>query len=213
MPVALEPVDTSDRFRIASISKVITGTVVLQLVADGTLELDQPVGELLGDHLGVDVSGRPPAEITVRQLLSHTSGFNEFDHTFFRRGVESCREAAVRGLTLGVQFDPGTTYNYSNMNFCLLSILIEIVTGQPYETVVHERLLAPLGINGMRMAGTFDSATRRGRPPVVPQPQLHGGSRRRRHRGRRRRATSSRSSTRSTTRSRGSIRSRTTSPN
>src|SRR5688572_13157801 len=42
------------------------------------------------------------------------------------------------------------------MNFCLLSILIEIVTGQPYETVVHERLLAPLGINGMRIAGTFD---------------------------------------------------------
>lgn len=167
VPVVLEPVKASDRFRIASISKVITGTVVLQLVADGTLQLDQPVGELLGDHLGVDVSGRPPAEITVRELLSHTSGFNEFNRTFFGHGVENCREAAVRGLTLGVQFDPGTTYNYSNMNFCLLSILIEIVTGQPYETVVNQRLLAPLGITGMRMAGTFDP-----RPDEVVHPSF-----------------------------------------
>ena len=155
-PIVLEPVDASDRFRIASISKVITGTVALQLVDDGTLTLDDPVGALLGDHLGVEVRGRPPAAITVRQLLSHTSGFSEFYDTFFSRRVESCREAAARGLDAGVQFDPGTTYEYSQMNFCLLSILIEIVTGKPYETVVQERLLTPLGINGMRLAGTFD---------------------------------------------------------
>ena len=156
VPVVLEPVEVSDRFRIASISKLITGTVALQLVADGTLTLDDPVGELLGDQLGVDVTGRPPAAITVRHLLSHTSGFSEFYDTFFSRRVESCREAAARGLDAGVQFDPGTTYEYSQMNFCLLSILIESVTGEPYETVVQERLLAPLGINGMRLAGTFD---------------------------------------------------------
>ena len=135
---------------------MITGTVVLQLVADGTLTLDDPVGELLGNHVGVDVAGRPPEAITVRQLLSHTSGFSEFYDTFFSRRVESCREAAARGLDAGVQFDPGTTYEYSQMNFCLLSLLIEIVTGKPYETVVQERLLTPLGINGMRLAGTFD---------------------------------------------------------
>jgi D-alanyl-D-alanine carboxypeptidase len=166
-PVPLEPVSATDRFRIASISKVITGTVVLQLVADGSLGLDEPVGELLGDHLGVDVTGRPPAAITVRQLLSHTAGFSEFDNTFFSRGVESCREAAARGLREGVQFDPGTTYNYSNMNFCMLSIVIEVVTGQPYETVVQDRLLDPLGINGMRLAGTFDP-----RPDEVIHPSF-----------------------------------------
>ena len=70
----------------------------------------------------------------MRQLLSHTAGFNEFRDTFFSRGVENCREAAARGLESGVQFDPGTTYEYSNMNFCLLRFLIEVVTGQPYET-------------------------------------------------------------------------------
>jgi D-alanyl-D-alanine carboxypeptidase len=151
-----DPVEPTDRFRIASISKVITGTVVLQLVNDGRISLDDPVGPLLGEFLGVDVAGRPPAAITVRHLLSHTAGFGAYRDTFFGRGVESCREAAERGLTSGVMYDPGTTYEYSNMNFCMLTMLIEAVTGEPYERVVQTRLLGPLGISGMRLAGTFD---------------------------------------------------------
>ncbi|MDQ3544788.1 MAG: beta-lactamase family protein, partial [Actinomycetota bacterium] len=75
-PPPLEPVDSTDRFRLASLSKVVTGIVVLQLVEDGELGLDQAVGGLLGDALGVDVSGRPVEAITVRGLLSHTTGFN-----------------------------------------------------------------------------------------------------------------------------------------
>jgi len=164
-----EAVETTDRFRIASISKMITGTVVLQLVADGTLTLDDPVGPTLGAYLGVDVTGRPVAGITVRQLLSHTSGFGVYDRTFFKRGVESCREAAARGLSEGLETDPGTTYRYSNMNFCVLGQLIEAVTGEPYEQVVTERLLVPLGITDLRLAGTFDP-----RPDEVIHPSFPG---------------------------------------
>ena len=80
---------------------MITGIVALQLVADGTLTLDEPVGELLGDHLGVDVTGRPPAAITVRQLLSHTSGFSEFYDTFFSRRVESAARPPPAAWTPG----------------------------------------------------------------------------------------------------------------
>lgn len=151
-----EPVETTDRFRIASISKVITGTVVLQLVDAGQLALDQVVGDLLGQRTGVDVAGRPVAQITVRQLLSHTSGFGVFDRTFFRGGASSCEDAARIGMSEGVQFEPGTTYTYSNMNFCLLGLVIEAVTGLPYEQAVYEMLLEPLGISGPRLAGTFD---------------------------------------------------------
>ena len=212
IPVVLEPVDVSDRFRIASISKVITGTVVLQLVADGTLTLDEPVGELLGDHLGVDVTGRPPAAITVRQLLSHTSGFSEFYDTFFSRGVESCREAAARGLDAGVQFDPGTTYEYSNMNFCMLSILIEIVTGtalrdrRPRASARAARHRRDASRRDVRPATRTRSSTRRSR--IATTWRCSTGP----ARGWRRRPTWSRSSTRSTTPSRDSIRCRTISP-
>lgn len=154
--VAPEPVTPATRFRIASISKVITGTVVLQLVEDGTLGLDQPVGGLLGQAVGVDVTGRPFESVTVRQLLSHTSGFGTYQETFFRGRAGSCREAAAIGATNGLQHNPGTTYHYSNMNYCMLQILIETVTGRDYQEVVYERLLTPLGITGMRLAGTFD---------------------------------------------------------
>ena len=94
---ALEPVTTDDRFRIASLSKMLTGTVVLQLVQDGHLQLDQAVGGILGSYLGVDVSGTPAASITVRQLLSHTSGFGVYQNTFFGGGADSCPDAVRRG--------------------------------------------------------------------------------------------------------------------
>jgi D-alanyl-D-alanine carboxypeptidase len=167
-PPPPEPVDVTDRFRIASLSKIITGTVTLQLVEAGQLSLDEPVGGRLGAALGVDVAGRPAESITVRQLLAHTTGFNEFRNTFFGRGVENCREAGARGLAEGLQYDAGTTYQYSNMNFCLLGLLIEDVTGEPYEQAVYERLLTPLGISGMRLAGTFDPDPNEVRHPSVP---------------------------------------------
>ena len=167
-PPPPEPVDVTDRFRIASLSKLITGTVALQLVDAGELSLDEPVGARLGAALGIDVAGRPVESITVRQLLAHTTGFNEFRNTFFGHGVENCREAGARGLAEGLQYNAGTTYQYSNMNFCLLGLLIEAVTGQSYEQAVYERLLTPLGITGMRLAGTFDPDPSEVRHPSVP---------------------------------------------
>ena len=181
---ALEPVTTDDRFRIASLSKLLTGTVVLQLVQDGDLQLDQAVGGILGSYLGVNVSGTPAASITVRQLLSHTSGFGVYQNTFFRGGADSCPDAVRRGLGRGLEFSPGTTYNYSNMNFCALGVLIEAVTGQDYLDAVYQRLLTPLGITGMRLAGTFDRDPTGGDPPVESRAQLHGGARPGRRMGR-----------------------------
>jgi D-alanyl-D-alanine carboxypeptidase len=168
-PLALEPVEVTDRFRIASISKILTGTVTLQLVDAGDLSLDEPVAPRLAEHLGIGLTGQAVETVTVRQLLSHTSGFGPFERTFFGHGVESCREAAIRGFAVGLDSTPGTTYRYSNMNFCVLGQLIEAVTGEPYEDAVRELLLEPLGIGGMRMAGTFDV-----RPDEVVHPSFPG---------------------------------------
>jgi D-alanyl-D-alanine carboxypeptidase len=151
-----ELADTDDRFRIASISKVITAIVALQLVEDGTLELDQPVGELLAQRVGATIRTESVRNITVRELLSHTSALPKDAPTFFSGRVSSCEEAGADGLSGGLNGTPGGVYDYSNMNFCLLGLLIEQVTGKPYQDVVYERLLTPLGITGMRVAGTFD---------------------------------------------------------
>jgi D-alanyl-D-alanine carboxypeptidase len=149
-----EPVELTDRFRIASISKTITAIVAMQLVEDGTLTLDDPVGELLARHLGLAVVDPDAVTITVRELLSHTAGFPQHETTFFGNGATSCADAAAQGLSRSVS--PGAGFRYSNMSYCVLGVLIEAVTGKTYERVVGERLLTPLGISGMRMAGTYE---------------------------------------------------------
>lgn len=158
MPPAteIEPAEPTDRFRVASISKVITAAVVLQLVEAGQLQLDAPVGPRLAEALGVVITDPAVATVTARHLLSHTSGFGSHRSTFFGGGADSCAAAGRTGLSRGLERPPGTSYHYSNMNYCLLGLLIEAVTGESYETVAERQLLAPLGIEGMRMAGTFD---------------------------------------------------------
>ena len=149
-----DPVETSDRFRIASISKTITAIVTMQLVEAGLLTLDDPVGPIVAGHLGLASYDPDVATITVRELLSHTAGFPQHEGTFFANGASSCVDAATQGLSSGVR--SSTTFDYSNMSYCVLGILIEAVTGKTYERVVYERLLTPLGISGMRMSSTYD---------------------------------------------------------
>ncbi len=143
------------RFRIASNSKTITAITVLQLVEEGLIGLDEPVLDRLADRLGVTLAGAEMSRVTVRQLLSHRSGFAERFDVFFRGGAYSCEEAARRGLTEGLGHAVGG-YDYSNMNFCLLGLLIEDATQRSYERVVDDRLLRPLGITDMRTARTHD---------------------------------------------------------
>jgi D-alanyl-D-alanine carboxypeptidase len=148
--------EAEDRFRLASISKTITAITALQLVEAGTLDFDAPIGSLLASDLGVGAPAAGVAALTVRQLLTHRSGFAQYEDLFFRNEVGSCREAAVVGLTQSLQGTPGGRFQYSNLNFCLLGIAIEVLTGERYENVVRREVLDPLGVDGMRLADTFD---------------------------------------------------------
>lgn len=149
-----DPVETTDRFRIASISKTVSAIVALQLVEDGVLTLDDAVGQTLIDHLGLSAFDPDVPSTTLRELLSHTAGFPQHEGTFFGNGATSCVDAATQGLSSSVS--AGNGFRYSNMSYCSLGVLIEAVTGKTYERVVYERLLTPLGIGGMRMSSTYD---------------------------------------------------------
>ncbi len=142
------------RFRIASVSKMFTAVVIMQLADEHRLDLDKSFTQQLGMAGPFD---DPRVEtITVRQLLSHTSGFPVSRGLYFKRGVETWQQAAQTALTLTLQSDPGTAFQYSNTNFCELGLLIESVTGQPFESVISERVLQPLGIDA-HMAPTADT--------------------------------------------------------
>ena len=154
--IAGEPVEPTDRFRVASISKTILAVTALELVEDGVLALDDPVGSLLATRLDVSSPTGGTEAITLRHLLTHRTGFPQYEDLFFRNEVASCPDAARAGFTRPLQSVAGTSFQYSNMNFCVLGLLIEQVTGTPYAQVVHEQVLTPLGITSMRTAGTFD---------------------------------------------------------
>lgn len=152
IPGTFDAVTPADRFRIASISKVITAITALQLVEEGLVGLDEPVGELAAFEAGVATPSARAAGVTVRQLLTHTTGFPQYESLFFRNQVGSCEEAAAVGLTGSM----GGGFRYSNMNSCVLGLVIENLTGRSYEAAAYERLLTPLGISGMRLAPTYD---------------------------------------------------------
>ncbi len=139
-------------FRIASVSKVLTATVVLQLVQEGALDLDESLASAWGAPL-VTVDPRVQ-QITVRQLLGHTSGLGLLRDTFFKNGVSDWHDAAAVAIGSVLEHDPGTFYHYSNANFVVLGALVERLTGQTLPQVVRDRVLTPLGITSARMATT-----------------------------------------------------------
>jgi CubicO group peptidase (beta-lactamase class C family) len=133
-------------FQIGSITKVLTATLVQQLADEGRVDLDRPVRtwlpELrLGDESAASV-------ITVRQLLTHTAGFEGDVFTDTGKG-DDCVERYVDLLADVPQlFAPGEMWSYNNAGFCILGRLVEVVRGAPYDTCLRARLLDPLGLTG-----------------------------------------------------------------
>ncbi|HEX2783998.1 MAG TPA: serine hydrolase domain-containing protein [Ilumatobacteraceae bacterium] len=142
------------RFRLASVSKMLTAITIMQLIDEGSIELDKP----FVDQLGVAGPFDDPrlATITVRQLLSHTSGFPVSRAIFFGHGVDDWHQAAAAAFGQVLLFDPGSAFRYSNTNFCLLGLLIEKVTGQTFDAAIEERVLEPIGAKA-HLAPTFDT--------------------------------------------------------
>jgi D-alanyl-D-alanine carboxypeptidase len=145
--------DDDAPFRIASISKVLTSVVVLQLAEEGALRLDDTLG-----GLGMVPAGAADPQIsgiTVRQLLQHTSGIGKLRTVFFGAAAATDWHAAADiALRTPLAAPPGTLYAYSNANYVILGTLVEHLTGAPLAAEVDQRVFTPLGITGASMATT-----------------------------------------------------------
>jgi D-alanyl-D-alanine carboxypeptidase len=139
------------RFRIASITKTFTATLVLQLVHERKLALSDTLGRLLPKVLP-DADG-----VTVEQLLTHTSGIPDYltDPRFMAAivdGGEHTRKWPPRALLGYVgKLSRSGGYRYSNTNFILLGLIIEKATGQPYTQVLRTRIIEPLGLRATEL--------------------------------------------------------------
>jgi len=151
-------------FRIASVSKPITGVAIMKLIEEGKLNLSDKVfgsGAILGTTSGSDSYSDWEKEITVRHLLEHTAGGDQWNNEgdgnasapMFSK--PSYNHSELIGWVLderNPEKEPGTEYDYSNFGYCVLGRIIEEVTGQTYEDYVKDNILQPTGAGNMYIA-------------------------------------------------------------
>lgn len=153
--------DASGRWRIASVSKVFVATLVLQLVAEKRVGLDEPVQRYLPGLLPY------PEQISVRQLLQHTSGLPrdlapedtwasgpEVDTERFEH-FDSDDQIRLSVTKQPLQFKPGTSWAYSNTGYNVLGLLVEKTTRKPLERALAERITGPLHLRDTSLPRDF----------------------------------------------------------
>ncbi|MFH0518152.1 serine hydrolase domain-containing protein [Streptomyces sp. M41] len=161
-----KPRSADDRYRVGSITKTFVATVLLQLEAEGELSLDDTVEDWLPGV--VEGNGHDGGRITLRQLLNHTSGiYNytadaDFGRTYFlkdgffehRYDTKKPAELVALAMTHKPDFEPGTSWNYSNTNYIVAGMVIEKATGRSYGTEIRERIIEPLHLTATSVPGT-----------------------------------------------------------
>ncbi|MDQ6769587.1 MAG: beta-lactamase family protein [Gemmatimonadota bacterium] len=166
------------RYAIGSISKQFTAAAILLLQQEGRLSINDPVSKFIP---GLTRGN----EVTVRQLLSHTSGYQDFwpqDYVMpMMLSATTPQSIADRWGKQPLDFDPGTRWQYSNTNYTLAGMVVEKASGMPFFQFVRTRLLQPVGMNSARdfdvNPRTVDATgyLRYGLGPLRPAPDAGAG--------------------------------------
>ncbi|MFE3628184.1 serine hydrolase domain-containing protein [Streptomyces goshikiensis] len=160
------------RFRAGSVTKTFTAAVVLQLAAEGRVDLDGPVQRYLPGLLPAGPGGFEP--ISVRQLLNHTSGIpagddreTPFEEQYAHRfDVVDPHALIAAAAAKGPEFRPGSRQHYLNIDYTVLAVLVEKLTGTSYEEALSTRILRPLGLRDTSVPGRAQNR--------IPGPHHHG---------------------------------------
>lgn len=151
----------SQTFEIGSQTKMMTATVILQLVAEGRIDLDDPIAEHLDPAVIEGVANAGTA--TIRQLLHHVSGIPNYTDVLGESGQSRLGELLLEGVEAGpsvnlaivrglpADFAPGQGSNYSNTGFLLLGRIIEAVTGGDLGQAFAQRIFEPLGMDQTKL--------------------------------------------------------------
>jgi CubicO group peptidase (beta-lactamase class C family) len=140
-----EPMNIETTFQLASISKTFTAAAIMMLQREGRLKIDDPVKQYIPEF--------PYANVTIRHLLSHTSGLHNYMWLAERQWKKKeypTNEDILKMFTAaqrGLNFTPGTRFEYSNTGYVFLGLLIERVSGLSFADFIHTRIFDPLGMN------------------------------------------------------------------
>ena len=146
--------------RVASITKTFVAATIMQLVAEGRIDLDAPIETYLpGRVRGMQIDANA---ITVRQLLRHQSGLPEYFDADTVVPVEpkTADQLLDMALTRPAQFSPGSAMKYTNTNYVVAGLLIEAVTASPAADEIARRVIEPLGLSDTYFPAPGDTALR-----------------------------------------------------
>jgi CubicO group peptidase (beta-lactamase class C family) len=150
----LRPLTVDTPMRVASISKLVVAIAVMRLVEEGRLDLDADVSKYLGWKLRNPAY--PDKAVTLRQLLSHTSGIEDGPGYRFPLG-----EGLQQGITPAhwAKAAPGMRFSYANLNYGIIASVMEVVTGERFDLLMTRLVLAPLKLDaGYNWSGASDRA-------------------------------------------------------
>jgi len=139
--------DSKSDFRIASMTKSLTAMAILKLRDEGILKLDDPAYLYIPEMKRIHYLTKDATPITIRHLLTHSSGYPE-DNPWGDRQLAITDEELLAFFKKGVSFshNPGLSYEYSNLNFATLGYIIKKVSGKTYENYITENIIKPLGM-------------------------------------------------------------------
>lgn len=139
--------NSNSAFRIASMTKSFTAMSILKLRDEGKLKLDDPAYLYIHEMKGQKYLTTDASVITIRNLLTHGAGFPE-DNPWGDRQLAKTDEELIAMINKGISFsnDPGLKYEYSNMGFAMLGLIIKKVSGLTYEDYITNNILKPLGM-------------------------------------------------------------------
>jgi CubicO group peptidase (beta-lactamase class C family) len=139
------PMRTDTIFWVASMTKPVTATAILMLQEEGKLSIDDPVAKYIPAFAALKTPSGKPANLTLRHLLTHTSGLAESPEVK-RRAARNLEELMPTFLDEPMQFEPGTKWAYCQSGIHTLGRIIEVVSGQPYQDFLQSRIFDPLGM-------------------------------------------------------------------
>ncbi|MCP4433505.1 MAG: beta-lactamase family protein, partial [Gammaproteobacteria bacterium] len=147
--------DAQTQYRVGSITKIFTATLIMQLIEQGKLSLETPLSDFYPEIKNAQ-------EITIDHMLMHRSGlFNHTDDAFFLEQDVSKPQSQEQTITrfsgFEPEFKPGSKYSYSNTNYMLLGYIIEKITGESYQAALRKNITDKLNLKRTQLGSAIDT--------------------------------------------------------